>query len=178
MQKTRLYTTLFTFCLWINGVMDKIDIGAKSGVNRVCIDTIGDLNSAGGIPLSTNCLFIYNSAAERYKEKNKRNRPIIVLQVIILKMPQNNSQKREPPSNTDKEPPEYCITLYFRGKKFSRKLNLKYFREKIFSRILFTRKYVPAKISSRENNFPRKYLLAKISSRENIFLRFFSVPQI
>ena len=85
--------------------MDKIDIGAKSGVNRVCIDTIGDLTSAGGIPLSTNCLFIYNSAAERYKEKNKRNRPIIVLQVIILKMPQNNSQKREPPSNTDKEPP-------------------------------------------------------------------------
>ena len=78
----------------------------------------------------------------------------------------------------------YCITLYFRGKKFSRTVNLKYFREKIFSRIycsrenIFPRKYLPAKISSRENNFPRKYLLAKISSRENIFLRFLSVPQI
>ena len=46
-------------------------------------------------------------------------------------------------------------------------------REDIFANIQFTRKYLPAKISSRENNFPRKYLLAKISSRENIFLRFF-----
>ena len=40
----------------------------------------------------------------------------------------------------------YCITLYFRGKKISRKWDLKYFREKIFSRI-----YCP-----RENIFPRK----------------------
>ena len=40
-------------------------------------------------------------------------------------------------------------------------MNLKYFREKIFSRIY----------CSRENIFPRKYLLAKISSRENIFPR-------
>ena len=77
-----------------------------------------------------------------------------------------------------------CITLYFRGKKISRKVNLKYFREKIFSRIYcsrennFPRKYLPAKISSRENIFSRKYPLAKISSRENIFPRFFSVPQI
>ena len=62
----------------------------------------------------------------------------------------------------------YCITLYFRGRKISRKVNLKYFREKIFSRIY----------CSRENIFPRKYLPAKISSRENIFPRFFSVPQI
>ena len=46
---------------------------------------------------------------------------------------------------------EYCITRYFRGRKFSRKMNLRYFREKIF-----TRKYLPAKISSRENFFPRK----------------------
>ena len=66
----------------------------------------------------------------------------------------------------------------------SRKVNLKYFREKIFSRIfcsrenIFPRKYLPAKISSRENIFSRKYPLAKISSRENIFPRFFSVPQI
>ena len=55
----------------------------------------------------------------------------------------------------------YCITLYFRGRKISRKVNLKYFREKIFSRIY----------CSRENIFPRKYLLAKIFSRENIFPR-------
>ena len=55
----------------------------------------------------------------------------------------------------------YCITLYFRGRKISRKVNLKYFREKIFSRIY----------GSRENIFPRKYLPAKISSRENILSR-------
>ena len=55
----------------------------------------------------------------------------------------------------------YCITLYFRGRKISRKVNLKYFREKIFSRIY----------CSRENIFPQKYLLTKISSRENIFPR-------
>ena len=57
----------------------------------------------------------------------------------------------------------YCITLYFRGKKISRKFDLKYFREKIFSRIkiiLSTRKYLPAKITSRENICPRKYLPA------------------
>ena len=57
------------------------------------------------------------------------------------------------------------ITLYFRGKKISRKVNLKYFREKIFSRIycsrenIFSRKYPLAKISSREHIFPQKYLL-------------------
>ena len=56
---------------------------------------------------------------------------------------------------------EYCITLYFRGRKISRKVNLKYFREKIFSRIY----------CSRENIFLRKYLPAKISSRENILSR-------
>ena len=79
-------------------------------------------------------------------------------------------------------PFDYCITLYFRGRKISRKVHLKYFREKIFSRIycsrenIFPRKYLPAKISSRENILSRKYLPAKISSRENIFPRFFSVP--
>ena len=40
----------------------------------------------------------------------------------------------------------YCITRSFRGRKFSRKMNLRYFREKIFSRIY----------CSRENIFPRK----------------------
>ena len=73
----------------------------------------------------------------------------------------------------------YCITLNFRGRKISRKVNFKYFREKIFSRIycsrenIFPRKYLPAKISSRENILSRKYLPAKISSRENMFPRFF-----
>ena len=43
---------------------------------------------------------------------------------------------------------------------------------------MFTRKYLPAKISSRENIFPRKYLLAKISSRENIFPRKYSPAKI
>ena len=72
----------------------------------------------------------------------------------------------------------YCITRYFRGRKFSRKANLRYFRGKIFSRIycsrenIFPRKYLPAKISpakisSLENIFPRKYLP-----------RIVSVPQI
>ena len=62
---------------------------------------------------------------------------------------------------------DYCITLYFRGRKISRKVNLKYFREKIFSRIYCSRE----KISSRENIFSRKYPPAKISSRENILPR-------
>ena len=63
---------------------------------------------------------------------------------------------------------EYCITRYFRGRKFSRKMDLRYFREKIFSRIY----------CSRENIFPRKFLPAKISSREIIFPRIVSGPQI
>ena len=63
-----------------------------------------------------------------------------------------------------------CITHYFRGRKFVRKMNLKYFCENTFSRIycsrenIFPRKYLPAKITSRENIFSRKYLPAKISS--------------
>ena len=63
---------------------------------------------------------------------------------------------------------------YFRGKKFSRKVHLKYFREKIFSRIycsrenIFPRKYLPAKITSRENIFSRKYLPANFFRAANI----------
>ena len=69
-------------------------------------------------------------------------------------------------------------TLFSREENFAKSEFEIFSREDIFANILFTRKYLPAKISSRENNFPRKYLLAKISSRENIFLRIFSVPQI
>ena len=64
----------------------------------------------------------------------------------------------------------YCITRYFRGRTFSRKVNLRYFREKIFSRIiLFTRTFLTAKISSCENYFSRKYLPAKIVSPKYVF---------
>ena len=59
--------------------------------------------------------------------------------------------------------PAYCITPYFRGRTISRKVNLRYFREKIFS-LLFTRKFLPAKISSRENIFPRKYLFVRAAN--------------
>ena len=68
----------------------------------------------------------------------------------------------------------YCKTRYFRGRKFSRKVNLRYFREKIFSRIycsrenIFPRKYLPAKVSSRENIFPRKYLPANCFRAANM----------
>ena len=74
----------------------------------------------------------------------------------------------------------YCITRYFRGRKISRKVNLRYIRGKIFSRIcwsrenIFPRKYLLAKIII----FPRKYLPAKISSPENIFSRFFFLPRL
>ena len=64
-------------------------------------------------------------------------------------------------------------TLFSREEIFAKSQFEIFSREDIFANILFTRKYLPAKISSRENNFSRKYLLAKISSRENIFLRFF-----
>ena len=49
----------------------------------------------------------------------------------------------------------YCITCYFRGRKIARKVNLIYFRGKIFSQIY----------CSGENYFPPKYLVAKIYSR-------------
>ena len=62
-------------------------------------------------------------------------------------------------------------TLFSREENFA-KMGFEIFsREDIFANILSTRKYLPAKISSRENNLPRKYLLAKISSRENILPR-------
>ena len=69
-------------------------------------------------------------------------------------------------------------TLFSREENFAKSEFEIFLREDIFANILFTRKYLPAKISSRENILSRKYLLAKISSRENISPRFFSVPQI
>ena len=69
-------------------------------------------------------------------------------------------------------------TLFSREENFAKSEFEIFSREDIFANILFTRKYLPAKISSHENILSRKYLPAKISSRENIFPRFFSVPQI
>ena len=53
-------------------------------------------------------------------------------------------------------------TLFSREEIFAKSQFEIFSREDIFANILFTRKYLPA----------------KISSRENIILRFFSVPQI
>ena len=75
----------------------------------------------------------------------------------------------------------YCIlynTLFSREENFAKSEFEIFSREHIFANILFTRKYLPAKISSRENIFSRKYPLAKIFPRENIFPRIFSGPQI
>ena len=69
-------------------------------------------------------------------------------------------------------------TLFSREEIFAKSEFEIFSQEDIFANILFTRKYLPAKISSRENILSRKYLPAKISSRENIFPRFVSVPQI
>ena len=57
-------------------------------------------------------------------------------------------------------------TLFSREEIFAKSEFEIFSREYIFANILFTRKYLPAKISSRENFFSRKYLPAKISSRE------------
>ena len=62
-------------------------------------------------------------------------------------------------------------TLFSREENFAKSEFEIFSREDIFANLLFTRTYLTAKISSRENIFPRKYLLAKISSRENIFPR-------
>ena len=62
-------------------------------------------------------------------------------------------------------------TLFSREENFAKSEFEIFSREDIFANILFTRKYLPAKISSRENIFSRKYPLAKISSRENILPR-------
>ena len=63
-----------------------------------------------------------------------------------------------------------CIlynTLFSREENFAKSEFEIFSREDIFANILFTRKYLPAKISSRENILSRKYLPAKISSRES-----------
>ena len=69
----------------------------------------------------------------------------------------------------------YCIegsnTSFSREENFAKSEFEIFSREDIFANILFTRKYLSAKISSRENIFWRKYPLAKISSRENILPR-------
>ena len=53
-------------------------------------------------------------------------------------------------------------TLFSREEIFAKSEFEIFSREDIFANIslLFTRKYLPAKISSRENNFPRKFLPA------------------
>ena len=56
-------------------------------------------------------------------------------------------------------------TLFSREEIFAKNEFEIFSREEIFANILFTRKYLPAKISSRENFLPRKFLLAKISFR-------------
>ena len=62
-------------------------------------------------------------------------------------------------------------TLFSREENFAKSEFEIFSREDIFANVLFTRKYLPAKISSRENIFSRKYSLAKIASRENILPR-------
>ena len=58
-------------------------------------------------------------------------------------------------------------TLFSREENFAKSEFEIFSREDIFANLLFTRKYLPAKISSRENILSRKYPPAKISSREN-----------
>ena len=57
-----------------------------------------------------------------------------------------------------------CVnnTLFSREENFAKSEFEIFSREDIFANLLFTRKYLPAKISSRENIFPRKYPPAKI----------------
>ena len=57
-------------------------------------------------------------------------------------------------------------TLFLREEIFAKNEFEIFSREDIFANILFTRKYLPSKISSRENFFPRRYLPAKLYSRE------------
>ena len=57
-------------------------------------------------------------------------------------------------------------TLFSREENFAKSEFEIFSREDIFANILFTRKYLLAKISSRENIFPRKYPPATIFSRD------------
>ena len=57
-------------------------------------------------------------------------------------------------------------TLFSREENFAKSEFEIFSREDIFANILFTRKYLPAKISSRENILSRKYLPANTSSRD------------
>ena len=53
-------------------------------------------------------------------------------------------------------------TLFSREENFAKSEFEIFSREDIFANLLFTREYLPAKISSRENILSRKYLPAKI----------------
>ena len=55
-------------------------------------------------------------------------------------------------------------TLFSREENFAKSEFEIFSREDIFANILFTRKFLPAKISSRENIFQRKYPPSKIFS--------------
>ena len=59
-------------------------------------------------------------------------------------------------------------TLFSREEIFAKNEFEIFSREDIFANILFTRKYLPAKISSRENIFPRKYLPANCFRAANM----------
>ena len=59
-------------------------------------------------------------------------------------------------------------TLFSREEIFAKNEFEIFLREDIFANILFTRKYLPAKISSRENIFPRNYIPANCFRAANM----------
>ena len=64
-------------------------------------------------------------------------------------------------------PTKNVYSLFSREENFAKCEFELFSREDIFANIVFTRKYLPAKISYRENILSRKYLPAKVYSREN-----------
>ena len=59
-------------------------------------------------------------------------------------------------------------TLFSREEIFAKSEFEIFSREEIFANTLFTRKYLPAKITSRENIFPRKYLPVNFFRAANV----------